>query len=177
MPKSSVNFSPMQVLAIFTLFLVAIHAVPHGFTIDKELNGEWESYKVTFRRKYDSLNEIARRIIWEENLKYIQKHNVEYDLGKHTYYLGLNEYADLTNEEFRAKFLRTRLRTNAKQGSTFMAPENVKVLPPSVDWRKKGYVTPVKNQVLTRITNIELLIYLLNRIHADLAMHFPLLDP
>jgi cathepsin L len=111
-----------------------------------ELNDDWEAYKVTFGRKYDSLNEIARRIIWEQNLKYIQKHNLEYDLGKHSYFLGLNEYADMTNEEFRSRFLGTRLRNVTKLGSTFISPENLKVLPPSVDWRKKGYVTPVKNQ-------------------------------
>jgi len=136
----------MQVIVVFALFIVAIHAVPHGFTINMELNDEWEAYKVTFGRKYDSLNEITRRIIWEQNLKYIQKHNLEYDLGKHSYFLGLNEYADMTNEEFRSRFLGTRPRTITKLGSTFLTPENLKVLPPFVDWRKKGYVTPVKNQ-------------------------------
>jgi hypothetical protein len=38
---------------------------------------------------------------WEKNLKYIEKHNKEADAGKHTFWLAMNKYGDMTNEEFR----------------------------------------------------------------------------
>ena len=85
--------------------------------------------------------------MWEENLRIIQKHNYEADLGKYTYRLGVNNYADLTNAEFRKLLLGFRVNaTHKSTGSTFLPPSNTD-LPPSVDWRTKGYVTPVKSQV------------------------------
>jgi cathepsin L len=35
------------------------------------------------------------RDIWESNLKIVEEHNIQADLGVHTYWLGMNEYADL----------------------------------------------------------------------------------
>ena len=76
----------------------------------------------------------------------IQKHNYEADLGKHTYRLGVNNYADLTNAEFRKLLLGFRYNATQKStGATFLAPSNTD-LPASVDWRTKGYVTPIKDQ-------------------------------
>lgn len=37
----------------------------------------------------------CRRLIWEDNVNYIQKHNLAADRGEHTYWLGQNEYADM----------------------------------------------------------------------------------
>ncbi len=38
---------------------------------------------------------IYSRLIWEDNVAIIRKHNLEADLGLHTYTLGMNKYGDL----------------------------------------------------------------------------------
>jgi len=38
--------------------------------------------------------------VFGKNLELIKRHNAEFDAGKHTYELALNEYADITWEEF-----------------------------------------------------------------------------
>ena len=40
-----------------------------------------------------------RRLIWEDNVRHIQKHNLEADRGEHTYTLGMNEYGDLVSDK------------------------------------------------------------------------------
>ncbi|CAF5124852.1 unnamed protein product, partial [Rotaria sp. Silwood1] len=40
------------------------------------------------------------RAIWENHLKVVRDHNLRADLGVHTYWLGMNKYADLTITEF-----------------------------------------------------------------------------
>lgn len=37
------------------------------------------------------------RIIWENNLRKVQEHNLQADLGVHSYWLGMNRFADLVD--------------------------------------------------------------------------------
>ena len=42
-----------------------------------------------------SLNLLFSRLAWEANIAIIRKHNLEHDLGLHSYTLGMNKYGDL----------------------------------------------------------------------------------
>lgn len=42
-------------------------------------------------------DEVARRLIWEKNLKYINTHNLEHALGVHTFELAMNHLGDMVS--------------------------------------------------------------------------------
>jgi hypothetical protein len=43
-------------------------------------------------------NHIYSRTIWEANLAKIRQHNLEADIGLHSYYLGMNAFGDLVKK-------------------------------------------------------------------------------
>merc|ERR1719430_534880 len=87
------------------------------------------------------LEHDARKNIFANNLKFIEKHNAEHALGLHTYTVGINQFADLTNEEFVAQFTGFKASDNLPESSVDFVSR-----PENIDWREKGAVTAVKNQ-------------------------------
>jgi cathepsin L len=81
-------------------------------------------------------------------LKLVQKHNYEADLGVHTFWLGMNKYADMSTAEF-VKVMNgynvTMRGQREQHRHSFVYNPSLK-LPDTVDWRDKGYVTPIKDQ-------------------------------
>ena len=67
-------------------------------------------------------------------MEYILKHNQEAEQGKHTFRLGINQFADVTNEEWKNKFIPRELRNNLKGPNTTLS-KPASGRPEFVDWR------------------------------------------
>ncbi|NXG75393.1 CATS protein, partial [Baryphthengus martii] len=89
--------------------------------------------------------ERHRRATWEKNLRLVTLHNLERSLGLHSYELGMNHLADMTNEEVAALLTGLNVAPRSKGASGYRAHSGGEV-PDTVDWREKGCVTEVKNQ-------------------------------
>lgn len=87
------NSTKMKIL-IFAFALVAVTSA--ASLTDVSLNNFWTQFKRQHNKVYaNSEEEVQRRLVWESNLKFIRQHNLEADLGQHTYKVGINRYADM----------------------------------------------------------------------------------
>ncbi|PKU69151.1 cysteine protease XCP2 [Dendrobium catenatum] len=142
----------------FSLVLFSSSAIPSEFSIVGYREGDltshdslidlFESWMAKHNKSYDTIKEMMRRFeVFKDNLKHIDETNKK----RTSYWLGLNEFADLSHEEFKMMYLGLKPNFTRRQEATssdkreFMY-ENAVDLPKSVDWRKKGAITPVKNQ-------------------------------
>jgi cathepsin L len=114
------------------------------------LKKTFDDWKLFFRREYNSLEEEASRyVIWMENLFKIASMNSQ-DL---TFKMRLNQFGDLTMDEFRVKVHGHKGSCLPQEGKKLRVSNSIKAagavpatLPASVDWEASGDVTPVKNQ-------------------------------
>ncbi|XP_043909725.1 procathepsin L-like [Protopterus annectens] len=136
-----------QYLILFFFILETLSA-SFSFRRNPALDESWKGWKLFHGRLYQENEEIYRRMVWEKNYQIIELHNQEHAEGKHTYRLRMNHFGDLTNAEFnklmnRFRPLESKLLDDSihvfKASPSFKSPEEV-------DWRPKGYVTPVKFQ-------------------------------
>ncbi|CAN6336054.1 unnamed protein product [Urochloa humidicola] len=110
----------------------------------------FEEWVAKYRKAYASFEEKLKRFeVFKDNLKHIDEINREVS----SYWLGLNEFADLTHDEFKATYLglnnhrhQNPSRSSAAAAFRYAAGAGDDDLPKEVDWRKKGAVTEVKNQ-------------------------------
>ncbi|CAD5173193.1 unnamed protein product [Musa acuminata subsp. malaccensis] len=154
---------PMASLAVFLLLgLAAAFAAPdmsiisydeeHGARglerSEEEVRRMYDAWVAEHGRVHNALGEREQRFeVFKDNLRFIDAHNA--DAEAYGFSLGLNRFADLTNEEYRATYLGTRAGGTARRlraPSDRYRHEAGDELPESVDWREKGAVAAVKDQ-------------------------------
>uniref|UniRef100_A0A4W6FNM7 Cathepsin H n=2 Tax=Lates calcarifer TaxID=8187 RepID=A0A4W6FNM7_LATCA len=90
---------------------------------------------------YDAEQYYHRFQTFTENKRIIDRHNA----GNHSFTMGLNQFSDMTFEEFRKSFLLTEPQNCSVTKGRHVCRNGP--LPKFVDWRTKGnFVTPVKDQ-------------------------------
>lgn len=152
--RSSSSATLAMVVLLFTTFVlssaldmsIVSNNVVYGENstgrTDGELRAMYEAWLVKHGKACNGLGEKEKRFdIFKDNLRFIDEHNTQ----NLSFKLGLNRFADLTNEEYRSKYLGTKI-SGKKRISQRYAPRLGDDLPESVDWRKKGAVVGVKDQ-------------------------------
>ncbi|XP_057543802.1 cysteine proteinase mucunain-like [Amaranthus tricolor] len=108
--------------------------------------GIYQNWLAQHGKVQNALPDPKRFEIFKDNLRFIDEHNSV----NRPYKVGLNKFADMTNEEYREKFLGTQPSPytnllNKKINKRYL-PLPGDRLPKAVDWRKVGAVNHVKDQ-------------------------------
>ena len=102
----------------------------------------WANFKQTYGKQYSGADESARRAVFKKNMLKAAEREAGSKTGvRH----GMNQFTDLTEEEFKAYHsLSVPVKESPKKH--FTESQILKVKGDSVDWRTQDRVTHVKNQ-------------------------------
>merc|ERR1712183_603708 len=90
--------------------LLAVVALANAVSVEK---ANFQAFKAKFNKSYSLVEEPVRHAAYLKALDEINQHNEEYNQGKWTFWLGLNEHSDFTQEELEA---RNGFRAGVKTG-------------------------------------------------------------
>jgi len=127
----------MKTFVLISLALIALANASHP---------DWELFKAQYGKSYVGSEEIVRQKIFLENIEKIYAHNALFAQGKKTYTVAVNQFADMHPHEFhraRKGYLFNPRKLNMNKT---LSASSISGLPLSVDWRKQGIVTNVKDQ-------------------------------
>jgi cathepsin L len=122
------------------LFAVCVSSVL-GIS-EQEYQYQFAKFQVAHNKTYTRAEYAHRYGIFKSNYDMIVNHNAQ---GK-SWTLAVNEFADLTFDEFRAQKVGYKPVTVEGIPREIVNLAGVINAPDSVDWRQKNAVTPVKNQ-------------------------------
>jgi KDEL-tailed cysteine endopeptidase len=130
----------MKGAAILTILLAvgATYVFFNTVSVADPLEAKYHEYLAQYRKSYANSNEYSLRLgIFKENLRKIEEHNRKNGV---TYTLAMNQFGDMTPEEFRRHLgyapIKNKLPAAPLTGEAAA----------SVDWRAKNAVNPVQNQ-------------------------------
>lgn len=150
----------------FSIALIVTIVLVAAVTADQDA---WNSWKQKYEKKYKNIaEEKARMKIFMENKQKVENHNQLYANKTVTHEKGLNKFSDMTDEEFYSTYAHSHYEPHDDDSDgdyvdisddvenklldhlrghkeTFEMPDDADI-PSSIDWRKKGAVTSVKEQ-------------------------------
>ena len=86
------------------------------------------SYPLQLRIKYLPFPQAMRREIFEDNVALIAAHNADFAKGLHTFEIGLNQFADMTDKEFFSTMNGFVMEDGASSSGELYEPRQVEVL-------------------------------------------------
>jgi C1A family cysteine protease len=108
-------------------------------------NDEWRQFnhfQERFSKVYENIGELeARFTIFRENLRNIVIHNLD---RSQNFTMGVNQFTDLTPEEFKAKWVGGYKQLQSFGCGSFSSHGSN--LPDSIDWTTKGVVNSIRDQ-------------------------------
>jgi len=129
--------------SLLSVLAVSAIAAVSAISVDSEV--VFQTWKSAHGKTYSTKEEEALRFaVFRQNVQKIVTHNA----AKVGWTMGLNQFADLTAEEFKARYVGGYRNVPRRQNpvATHLLRTPISALPTSVDWSAKGAVTPIKNQ-------------------------------
>ncbi|KAI6181876.1 Cathepsin F-like peptidase [Aphelenchoides besseyi] len=124
---------------------------------DPTFDDHYDSFKkfmFKYGRRYENVEQMTERFsAFRQNLRQVKKLNHLETLTNTEF--GLNDFADISDEEFQKMLLPVGSRKSLRSNATFIQPFSQKIAeraslkttyPKHFDWRTKNVVTPVKAQ-------------------------------
>nr|ACU19540.1 unknown [Glycine max] len=93
----------------------------------------------------DAAEKEKRFQVFKNNVRFIESFNAA---GDKPFNLSINQFADLHGEEFKALLINVQKKASRVETATETSfrYENVTKIPSTMDWKKRGAVTPIKDQ-------------------------------
>jgi cathepsin L len=138
----------VAVVVLVALCQCVVQAEPHQLK-ESEYDFLFEKFLTQHSKQYSATERLHRYAVFKKNLDFVRKHNEEAERGQWTFTVGMNKFGDLTNEEYRQMLGLRRhngMEAPSVVGREWVSTMNAESVPDTMDWRKKGAVTPVKDQ-------------------------------
>ena len=110
------------------------------------IEAEFQAFIVKYKRNYAIINENEfRKHVFKENLEFFNNFNAQ----KHSWFLGINKFADMTDQEFDRIYANNVPKKDYERNSLTEVLSNYSHSEDDIDWRlvRNKYAHKTKNQL------------------------------